>query len=193
MQLQYTTTEEDYITLKLFISSQTPRVMKQANAQKYIGRGIFLILALITGIKFITTYSIFDLVVCIFSVCSSILYPQFNLWLYRKTASGQFKRIRKNSGGNDVVTLLVDEDELKLGDGNGQYTMKTSKILRFIEVEKYFFIQMQKEVFLMIPKKQIQDITAVEAELRYYSSIYSIPYIRKFDWSNNIYSRKSKL
>lgn len=122
----------------------------------------------------------------------AVSYSRFNLWLHKLMLRQKFKQIEKNKD-NAGIYLSVDEEELIVTENKGQYIMKTSDLEMFVEVEDYFFVQMQKEMFLSIPKHQLTNEKYVRTEFQRFASLYNIPYKEKFDWVNDIYNKKSKL
>lgn len=191
MFVKYKPTLKDFTTLQLFAARQTPRFMKQANAQKWIGRLLFLLIAVIFGYKYVVFSSYFSLIVCIVALFSVAFYPKFNLWLYKMTVRSQFRRVEQKRG-DGIITLTIDENELNLADTNGCYTMATSNIVGVYEVAEYFFIQMHKELFLSVPKDQVQDVNRIKVELEGYARSFNFPYIYKSDWVSDIYDPRSK-
>lgn len=190
MTIKYTINQNDFINLNLFLTRRIPRLMKQANIQKYTGCILLISLALVYGILFNNYHDLSDLVISLILILLCFLYPKINLWLFKRSQKHRFKIIEKRDGKSEVA-LFIDSNELSISDKNGKYSIKTSEILSIVEVSNYIFIQLGKELFISVPKDQIDNILEINKELDQYIEKYGIPYTIKNDWSNNIYSKKS--
>lgn len=187
--IAYTPTQTGFIDLNMLITRETPRIMRQMDIQLYIGRGLFLLLCFINLVSFVLKDNRMNLIYAICFLIIVILYSRFNLWVYKKNIQQKYKRIEKQN--NIDTKLIIENGESRLSDEKGTYSMKVKDFLKIIEVSKYFFIQLHTEVFLFIPKDQLDDVSEIRTELQNNASEYAIPYITKLDWSNNIYSKKS--
>lgn len=187
--IAYTPTQTGFIDLNMLITRETPRIMRQMDIQLYIGRGLFLLLCFINLVSFVLKDNRMNLIYAICFLIIAILYSRFNLWVYKKNIQQKYKRIEKQN--NIDTKLIIENGESRLSDEKGTYSMKVKDFLKIIEVSKYFFIQLHTEVFLFIPKDQLDDVSEIRTELQNNASEYAIPYITKLDWSNNIYSKKS--
>lgn len=187
--IAYTPTQTGFIDLNMLITRETPRIMRQMDIQLYIGRGLFLLLCFINLVSFVLKDNRMNLIYAICFLIIAILYSRFNLWVYKKNIQQKYKRIEKQN--NIDTKLIIENGESRLSDEKGTYSMKVKDFLKIIEVSKYFFIQLHTEVFLFIPKDQLDDVSEIRTELQNNTSEYAIPYITKLDWSNNIYSKKS--
>jgi len=191
MTIRYRLTEEDYMNLYMFLVSQTSRFIKQARTNRNIGMIAFALFAISFAIKFINIQSIVSLSICILCIIICVLFSKLYFLLYKSRIRREFKV--KYGTIENMMKLAIDKDNFELIDNKGKYSMKTSDILSFTEVSDYFFIQMQKEAFIYIPKNQVQDVDGIKTELQEFSMLYNIPFREKPDWIANIYSKKSTL
>ncbi|MFV0469927.1 MAG: hypothetical protein ACK5MK_13490 [Dysgonomonas sp.] len=192
MTIQYKPNIDDFTELQLLATSQTPRYMKQAVVQKYLGQILFIIVMLLSGVRFMSEHSPYHLIICLIATIACIMYPAFNLWLYKKTVHLQYKKLEKK-GNNSIVSLSINSAELDLLNEKGAYNMHTSDIIQFYEVGKYFFIRMHEDLFLAIPKDQLSEINSFRDELHEYAALYNIPFSTNLNWVSNIYSKKNVL
>lgn len=187
MQLNYTPSEEDFINLGMFSTSQTRNVIRQLKSQRYIAWFMFLIICIISLYLYDAKGATIQ-AIALFSI--GLILPFFSkimLWLSIQKFKNNYQKLDKKS---KAVNLSIDSENLILSNERSEFRFKTSYIERIIEVEKYYFIEVNKNNFLSISKNKVPDI---QTELKEYASEYAIPYITKLDWVNNFYNKNCKI
>lgn len=193
MTIKYVPTLDDFTNLRIFLCQHIKRGSKQLYIQKYLGQIIFFILFLCLLILYFSTHELKFLIISLFALIACIFYPRFNFWLYKKDCSYKYNKIRKNSD-NLLIEITITDDEIQIQDFRSKYSVKTSSILHIVDVKDYFFIQLNKDQFLAIPKKQIELILdQLTEKLKKLTLIHHILYIKNDNWSNYIYDKKSVL
>lgn len=162
MKFQYQIQEKDYLDFQLYTASVGPRFQKKQTNGKY-----FLALcSLITTSYFLYIQdwgmvAYFGLTTLIFF----LFYPRYFKWRQRVHYTKFIRRhYRSLFGANE--TLEVNGKNLQLENATGKGTIKNAEIKDLTEIGTHFFINLTAGSSLIIPKRELQDVTAFSRELK---------------------------
>lgn len=191
INIKYTPSLIDFTAVNLLISRQIPRLYKQAVMQLYIMRFVLIFFIVIQVFLYTRDYGWHRIIICSIAVGIIFIYPYFNLWIYKQTLKKRYKRMVSQTPDLSV-SLSIDNEYVTLMDSKSEHKFKADSIMRVIEVGSYFFIQLDTEKYLMIPKNQV-DSPSLMQNLSGWALSKHIPYITKLNWDSNIYKENSKI
>lgn len=175
IELHYKLTKDDYLNFQLYIASHNPRVKNQ----RLRGRIIICILFVLLGIGALDNDGFFKYIFFICAIVSLFLYPIYFRWFYKRHYKKQAEHFFDEDGG--VFTARLKDLTIETQDKKGTSTVKIQELLAFIETGEYFYLQLSKAAYFILPKDKIP-INEVREYLQDRSKELNIPYKEELDW-----------
>lgn len=155
MKLEYKIEEQDFLDFQLFAASKSDRINKKK-------RNGWLILTVgsiaITIYFFLKQNDILTIYFGLATLIVGIFYPKYFTWRYKKYYK---KHIRENySKRFDEMELLeFRDDSIYTEDKIGEGRINLSEVEKIDETLNHFFLKISTGQSLIIPKKEIEEIT----------------------------------
>ncbi|GLB52602.1 hypothetical protein NBRC110019_16420 [Neptunitalea chrysea] len=169
MTLSYTVSAEDLLEYRLYITSKSDTHRKRRLRSRwlvpilYIGLGVFVVIA--------TSKWLYGLVFMVFAIAWWWLQPIYNAYSYRRMYLRNIKKKFEDALGQKT-TLEISKKFVNVIEEGGQTSMKIKKFKNLIEVPTHFFLQMDNNNAVMIPKEAVENPEVFIAELTSYGLTY---------------------
>ncbi|WP_029903578.1 YcxB family protein [Prevotella sp. 10(H)] len=175
LEFNYTLSKEDNYIFQLYVASKSPLIKKQRRRVRY------LLLAVLTLLGFIffkdsvaTAIGFFAAAIIFF-----FFYSEYSKWFYRRYLRKHVDEFFDPDAG--TTTLRITEQTLESFDKKSNSSIRWKEFLSFIEIDNYFFIQLTKAMYYIIPKDQV-DEEEVRRHLQKCSEEFGVPYVSELDW-----------
>lgn len=175
LELHFKLTKEDYLNFQLYAASRNPRIKKQRLRGRIFASLLFLIFGITTlVIDSFLKYIYFSATIFVF-----FLYPLYTKWFYKR----HFRKYIEQTfdPDNDSITLLFSDSALEAKDKKATSSMKLQDLLSFTETSDYFYLQVSKAVYFILPKERVP-AEEVRIYLQDRSKALNIPYKEELDW-----------
>lgn len=179
MTIEYTLTEEDFLTHQLYIASTSERIKKKRRNTRivipvlYIGLGLFFLS------DDNSSLSVFFIV---FGCLWYFVYPEWE----RKRYIRHYKSfINENYSEriNRPASLTIDGETLITSDQSSESRVKTEEIKQVTELPFIMLITLKTGVSLIVSKTKVQDTGILITRLRELAAQLNVPYVQELNWT----------
>lgn len=176
IELNYSLNKEDYLNFQLFAATKNPVIKKQRLISRFL---ILLILALI-GFLFLNTNTLIACYFFLAAVAFFLIYPLYSKWFYKR----HFKKHVDQffDPGVGVISVGFDDENMYLADKKSNSSVKLRELLGITEIANYFLIQVTKANYVIIPRREVEDIEKLRDYLQKCSKKVDIPYSVELNW-----------
>jgi len=176
IELNYSLKKEDYLIFQLFAATKNPVMKKQRRTSRFL---ILIILALI-GFLFLNSNTLMSYYFFFAAAAFFLVYPLYSKWFYKR----HFKKHADQFFDPDTGILSVRFSNLYMetSDKKGNSSVKFSELMSITETGDYFFIQITKANYIIIPKREVADVEALRDHLQRSGSEQNIPYSTELNW-----------
>ncbi len=178
IELEFNLDEDDYLNLQLYAASQNPLIKKQRKRRTFIIPGFFVLLGIVSF------YSLPPYAGCIYIILGIIffiLYPFYSAWLYKRHYKRHVKQYYDQAASNHI-SMKIDDESIMTFDAKGESTIKINTLEEIIEIGDYFYLQLSKAAYLIIPKKKIDSEKLLRQHLIECRNAYNIPITIDPNW-----------
>ena len=175
MKITYQLTNTDYLEYQLFTSSKSKLHKKKRFQSRIIVPILYFLLGLYLSNK--NDDSKLMIVFAIVSILWFLLYPLYSKWKYKKHFKKHIEENYKNRI-NKLVEISLDEDSIKAKDYASESKINGTEVKELIETKNHFFMKLQTDLSLIIPKHSIDN--REEFIIRVKS--YGTDYIEETSW-----------
>ncbi|MCD4792252.1 MAG: YcxB family protein [Bacteroidales bacterium] len=162
MKIEFKIQENDFLEFQLFTSSKSKRIQKKK-------RNAWLILTIASVIFALYFFCLEILSITIYFVVTSVLigifYPKYFNWRYKRHYKNHIKENYKNRfGETEDVEFGSEYIYTKSKIGEGKVFLK--EIEKINETSNHFFLKISTGMSLIIPKREINDITELREKFQ---------------------------
>lgn len=158
----YTIGEQDLFDWQMYEASRSKHASKRRRNRWIV---ISLLLALLTGMSFLTNRTVLGIYFGSMTLLSALFYPRWQRWLhirhYRKHIREAYA---KRIGTEEHIAL--DSEYLSTQNESGEGKIKLEAIDRVDETERHFFIYLQAGGAIIVPKSGIETPDELRAGLQ---------------------------
>lgn len=180
MELDYTLELEDYLEYQLYYASTDEKAIAQRRKERWRFSGMSLLFGLI--LLFDSYGSFWSYIFIASSILFFIIYPWWSAWFYKRMYKRQIAEAMKDHFPNKTH-LLFSEDVMEVDSQKGHSVFNVQDIDSIAETKAYFYIKMKQFVVIIIPKKQISDISGICSQLRLYEEKQNVSFIQNLAWN----------
>ncbi|MDH6310810.1 Ca2+/Na+ antiporter [Dysgonomonas sp. PFB1-18] len=178
IELEFNLNEEDHLNLQLYAASQNPLIKKQRKRRAFLISGLFVLFGIVSF------YSLSSYAGCIYIVLGVIffiLYPFYSTWLYKRHFKRHVKQYYDQAASNHI-SMKIDDENIMTYDAKGESTIKIKSLIEIIEISDYFYLQLSKAAYHVIPKKKINSVELLRQHLIKCANAYNIPVTIDLNW-----------
>jgi hypothetical protein len=117
----------------------------------------------------------------IMAVIMITLFPLYSKWRYKNYYKKYVKEIFANRF-DKPVTLDFNDDNIETSDPAGESKIYLSDLDNITETARYFYLHLLSGSHLIIPKANLNNITALKSELNRVSNHLNISYFTELNW-----------
>lgn len=178
MKIEFSLSEEDFLTHQLYAATKTPRVIRQRR------RAWLLVPALYTFIALVF-YSMNEKIMAMgFMVVAVVwlpFYPAFQRARYRKHYLNAVRDSCKNRI-NKLVTLEFTNGLILMKDDTGESKINIDQLEKITELPHHIFIKLKAGLTIVLPKEKLRNYEGVVTYFKALASQLGIPYNPELDW-----------
>lgn len=174
LELHFKLTKEDYLNFQLYAASHNPRIKKQRLRGRIFASLLFLTFGITTlVIDSFLKYIYFSAAIFVF-----FLYPLYTKWFYKRHYKKQAEHFFDEDNG--IFTAQLKDLIIETEDKKGTSSVKIQELLAFIETSDYFYLQLNKAAYFILPKDKIP-VDKVREYLQDRSENLNVPYKEELD------------
>jgi len=169
--------EDDYLTYQLYTASKTKRAKNNRIKSWLMITGAFFIFALLfkqTNNLFLTYYFVILAVLCL------CFYPFYQRYYYKRQYKKYVLDNNANSFGKEII-IELDNDYIQTKVAGSESKMSTSGIVQVNEIGSHYFIKLNNNASLIIPKR-LMDERSFSLELSEIVKKNNIPLNQELNW-----------
>lgn len=176
IDIKYSVSETDFMNYQFYTFSTSDEVLKKKKSEKYR----LIIISVVFGIVclFDEHYRYLSYLFFGGSVLTLFLYDKWSEWFYKRAISKNIKENYKNLFPH-TTHLIVTDDCIEVSSKNGERKIDKHEVKKIIDLKKYFFIETNLFLAIIIPKEEISDITSLKKELKTFCDKNGIEYINQ--------------
>ncbi|GLB47844.1 YcxB family protein [Neptunitalea lumnitzerae] len=169
MTVTYTVSAEDLLMYRLYLTSKSESHRKRRLRSRwlipilYVGLGVFIVVA--------THKWLYGLVFVIFAIAWWWLQPMYNAYSYKNMYLKNIKKKYEDALGQET-TLDISKKFVNIIEEAGQSSIKMKKFTTIIEVPTHFFLQMDNNNAVMVPKEAVSNSEEFITEFKSYGLTY---------------------
>ena len=154
MNINYQLTNLDFLEHQLYTSSKSELHKKR----RFRSRIIIPILYLVLGFFFANQSGKLGIGigVAVFGILWFLFYPLYSKWRYKNHFRKHVEENYKNRI-NKLVEIDFDENSLNAKDFTSESRIKGTELKELIETKDHFFIKLQTDLSLIVPKHAIEN------------------------------------
>ncbi len=176
MTIEYSLTNDDFLEHQLYEASKSKRIKSKRFKVRIINPIIFIIFGMFSYLS--DNRLLFPLIMLVFAILWFFLYPIRAKKTHIKHYKNHIKDNYKNRI-NKLVKLEFNENYIHIYDDTSESKIKTSEIKSLIELKNHFFLKLNIDMSLIIPKKVIENINIFKENI----SELKIPIIDEINWT----------
>ncbi|MFI1772354.1 YcxB family protein [Thalassobellus citreus] len=176
MKLEYSLTNDDFLEHQLYEASKSKRIKRKRFKMRIINPVLFLTFGIFSYLS--DNRLLFPLIMLVFAVLWFFFYPIRAKKTHIKHYKNHIKDHYKNRI-NKLVKLEFNENYIHMYDDTSESKIKTSEIKSLIELKNHFFLKLNTDISLIIPKKIIENINDFKEEI----SELKTPIIDELNWT----------
>ncbi len=178
MEFDFKITEDDFLTFQLFNASRSDKINKDRKRRRSLVPILYIVVSVIFLLlqNYAMAFGFF-----LISVLWFVFYPMIE----RRKYINQFKKyIEKNYKDkffkSSHIILKDDFWHTKDEEKEAKFALKDIKELN--EIRDYFFIQLMSGYILIIPKREISNLTELSRLLKEAALKHSFVYNKYMEW-----------
>lgn len=179
MQIEYEIDEDSFLSDQLYVVSKSPRVRKRRRRGKIV---VPLIYAACGFVALTLDRPTISVVCFVIASLWSIIYPMWEKRHYVKHYKG-FIRENFNGRFGQTSILKINQDYIFIKQGDNESKLRTTEVQEINELSTALFIRAKSGLAIIIPKKEIADLTALTSYLQELAQTLHIPYITDTTWA----------
>lgn len=177
MTLDYTLTQEDFLTYQLYTANHSERIQKKRKKARYIVPIIYLVCAYV---MYLTGDGVATVFIAL-AIIWFLVYPTWTRYRYKKHYQSFVKEQFKNYD-NRIVSLTIDDDFIYTKDEGSESKITLTEIQEISELPTLFLIKIKTAQSLVISKAGIDNSEKVKLKLESIAERYNTPYHKHLDW-----------
>ncbi|APY06831.1 hypothetical protein BWZ20_00315 [Winogradskyella sp. J14-2] len=156
MTINYQLTNSDFLEYQLYTSSKSELHKKR----RFRSRIIIPILYLVLGIFFANQSEKFGIGIAfiVFGILWFVFYPLYAKWRYKNHFKKHVEENYKNRI-NKPVEIDFNENSVNSKDFTSESRINGTELKELIETKDHFFIKLQTDLSLIVPKHSIENQT----------------------------------
>ncbi|MBB4037099.1 hypothetical protein GGR21_003014 [Dysgonomonas hofstadii] len=176
IELSYTLDKDDYLAFQLFAATKNPLFKRQHRKSRIL---VFLLFATV-GAVFLNFDTGLACYIFIFAAIVFLIYPFFG----RRYSKSYLEKHVEQTFDPDcrVVSVSIDDRNVNMVDKKSTGSVKLSELVGITEIKDYFFMQVNKASYIIIPKGKIENVDALRNHLLECSKKLNITYSDEMDW-----------
>jgi hypothetical protein len=174
---EYNMGEQDHLAWLLYSASTSERILKKRRRNRiaisvlYVAIGI---LQLAMGLTAVGTF---------FTVAGVLWYlfwPMYSQYIYKRHYITHTKDLYH--GKTDKVSTEITQDFIASYDAGAEIRLQMTEVKELIETGEYFFVRLQSNSALVIPKREINNGDALRTVLQEISARHNVPFLTNLEW-----------
>ena len=154
MKLEYLLTNVDFLEYQLYTSSKSKLHQKKRFRSRLIIPIIYFLFGLYLSNKNDDKLTLF--LFAVVSILWFVFYPKYSKWKYKKHFKKHIEENYKNRI-NKSVEIIFDDEFIKAKDYTSESKINLSELKELIETKSHFFLKLQTDLSLIIPKHSIDN------------------------------------
>ncbi len=175
MIYEYKLDENDFLEYQLFTVSKSERMLKKKRNSRIL---LTVGASIISGYFYISGNIGMTYYFALIALLTSLFYPKYYKWRYRKHFLN-FIRTNYTSKFNETSSIEITASQIIAKDASGEGRVQLKEVEKVSEVKDHFFILIKSGDSLIIPKKQLSNISDLLSEF----SRNNISIEKELDWS----------
>lgn len=175
MKLEYSLNNDDFLEYQLYEASKSKRIKNNRFKTKITFPIIYLILGVFSLI--INDRLLFPIIMFLLAALWFLLYPIRSKKRHIKHYKNHIKETYKNRI-NRNIELEFNKDHVYVKDSGSESKIDTSEIKSLIELKNHFFLKLNTDMSLVIPKRVINNLNNFKEKM----SELKIPLIDELNW-----------
>lgn len=169
MKINYKLTYQDFLEYQLYSSSKSELHRKK----RFRSRIIIPILYIILGIYFANKDEgyLIGILFTVLGILWYVFYPLYSKWTYRRYIKKFVEENYKNRI-NKEVELDFDVSSVSAKDYTSESKINENEIKELIETRDHFFIKLDTDVSLIIPKHAIENKEEFKKRILDFGAVY---------------------
>lgn len=175
MTIEYQLTKSDHLEYQLYSSSKSDLHRKGRFRSRIIVPIIYILSGLFVAGK---TGSVnYAIVFIMIGIIWLAFYPFYSKWRYKRYFQSSIEEKFKNRE-NTPIELEINEDSVKVKEVDSETTIIGSKLKQLIETKNHFFIKVNTNEALVVPKNAIEN----EGEFKQHLTAWGAEYVNELLW-----------
>lgn len=178
MRLSYSLDYDDFFQYSLFNAAKSKRIRSQRRKSWIIFGLAMAVLAVLTNHEKGVRALVFSVV---FALVLTGLYPFYQAYYYKSHYRKSVADLCKGKVGV-VSTLIFNSDSMQMTDETGETIIYFTHLAEINEIRDFIFVKFKTGESLIIPKKKISDLNALNQRLTEISENFHIPRNVELNW-----------
>ncbi|KAA5540595.1 YcxB family protein [Adhaeribacter rhizoryzae] len=178
MTIEYTVTEEDFMTYQLYMATKS-EVIKKRRQRNKIWISI-LYVALGVGLYY-KDNSPFAIIFVIIGVLWFFFYPVYEKKRYYRHYKSFFRENLKERLGR-LATLTFTDDFIMVKENGSESKLLTKEIEEIYDIPSIFIVKLKIGQAYILPKNQIKEVDLLKTRLEELARFLNIPYSIETEW-----------
>ncbi|MFN8286645.1 MAG: YcxB family protein [Chitinophagales bacterium] len=178
MKIEYSLTEDDFLTHQLYAATNTPRIVRQRKRAWLLVPALYILIAVVLYWEGLKPTALF---LAVAAIVWLPLYPVFQRNRYRKhflnTVRDSYKNRINKPGSVEFTDGLI-----LMKDDTGESKMNIDQVEKITELPHHILVKLKAGVTIILPKDKMRDYEGVVAYLKALASQLGIPYNPELDW-----------
>ena len=179
MELNYSLTENDYLQQQLYIVSNNEFFKKERRNNNIAIIVLLIILALFSFLITQDQFFIYAFLIAIIAYC--FVSTRYLKWFSRIRLKKYVDSVYLKKCGI-ITNIKFEEDHILTSTSIADVKLKFLGFQNISEIEDYFFITFITDENFIIPKKHVEDISALRNLLKEIAEKRRIDFISQLDW-----------
>lgn len=180
LEIRYTLNENDFLNLQLYLASNDENFKKQRTKDKYR----IVILSLLFGLIlfFDSGYNLYSYYFLGSALVFLLIHPWWSKYFYKRIFKSRVIGSLKNSLPQ-TISLTLREESIDLINKENIRSFYIQDLQAIIEIQDYFFfMQVSDSPPIIVPKKEIANISIIYEQLEQYHKDFNIPFIKDLQY-----------
>lgn len=175
MNIEYTLTNDDFLTYQLYASSKSVSQQKKRRNNKILYSIIYVLFGLYLSFRDNNHLGI--IIFGVLAVLWYILFPQYSRRKYEKYFQKHVEE-NYNNRTHKPITIAIEDDYILSKDFVSESKISGSEVVSLIEISNHYFIKLATDSSLIVPKHAIDNQTSFKDEV----TALGATYINELDW-----------
>lgn len=180
LEIHYTLNENDFLNLQLYLASNDENFKKQRTKDKYR----IVILSLLFGLIlfFDSGYNLYSYYFLGSALVFLLIHPWWSKYFYKRIFKSKVIGPLKNSLPQ-TISLTLREESIDLINKENIRSFYIQDLQAIIEIQDYFFfMQASDSPPIIVPKKEIANISIIYEQLEQYHKDFNISFIKDLQY-----------